>query len=85
MCYKIDAMSFANRSRKYDYNSQKMQIKRINDLTQFQKGAMDRFIVKESQVSLIIRYLIRAFDPLESNVDNNPRDGQPLTENNVEG
>ena len=48
----IEVMTSANRSRKYDSGSQKHKNKQIlDDLTQSQKGAMDRFIVKESQVS----------------------------------
>ena len=44
-------MPSANRSRKYDSVSQKRKRKqRIEDLTQSPKGAMDRFIIKESQV-----------------------------------
>ena len=48
----IEVMTSANRSRKYDSGSQKRKNKqRLDGLTQYQKGAMDRFIVKESQVS----------------------------------
>jgi len=48
----IEIMTSANRSRKYDSGRQKHKNKqRLDDLTQSQKGAMDRFIVKESQVS----------------------------------
>ena len=48
----IEVMTSANRSRKYDSGSQKRKNKqRLDDLTQSQKGAMDRFIVKKSQVS----------------------------------
>lgn len=44
----IEVMTSANRSRKYDSGSQKRKNKqRLDDLTQSQKGAMDRFIVKE--------------------------------------
>ena len=48
----IEIMTSANRSRKYDFGSQKRKNKqRLDDLTQSQKGATDGFIVKESQVS----------------------------------
>ena len=48
----IEVMTSANRSRKYDSGSQKRKNKqRLDDLTQSQKGAVDRFIVQESQVS----------------------------------
>ena len=44
----IEVMTSANRSRKYDFDSQKCKNKqRPDDLTQSKKGAMDRFIVKE--------------------------------------
>ena len=44
-------MSSANRSRKYESGYQKRKKKqRLEDLAQSQKGAIDRFIVKESQV-----------------------------------
>ena len=40
----IEVMSSANRSRKYDSGSQKRKKKqRLDDLTQSQKRAMDRF------------------------------------------
>ena len=64
-------MSSANRSRKYESGYQKRKKKqRIEDLTQSQKGAMDKFVRKESQVST-------------DNDDNDPRDGQMETENIV--
>jgi len=64
-------MSSANRSRKYESGYQKRKKKqRIKDLTQSQKGAMDKFVRKESQVST-------------DNDDNDPRDGQMETENIV--
>ena len=67
--YKIIVMSSANRSRKYESGYQKRKKKqRIDDLTQSQKGAMDKFVRKESQVST-------------DNDDNDPRDGQIETEN----
>jgi len=76
-------MSSANRSRKYDSGSQKRKKKqRLDDLTQSQKGAMDRFIVKESQVSSN-NHILDQSPALDSNVDNDPRDGDPQTENNV--
>jgi len=69
--YKIVVMSSANRSRKYESGYQKRKKKqRIDDLTQSQKGAMDKFVRKESQVST-------------DNDDNDPRDGQMETENIV--
>ena len=69
--YKIVVMSSANRSRKYESGYQKRKKKqRIEDLTQSQKGAMDKFVRKESQVST-------------DNDDNDPRDGQMETENIV--
>ena len=55
---------------------------RLDDLTQSQKGAMDRFIVKESQVSSN-NHILNQSPALDSNVDNDPRDGDPQTENNV--
>jgi len=79
----IEVMSSANRSRKYDSGSQKRKKKqRLDDLTQSQKGAMDRFVVKESQVSSN-NHILDQSPALDSNVDNDPRDGDPQTENNV--
>ena len=76
-------MSSANRSRKYDSGSQKRKKnQRLDDLTQSQKGAMDRFIVKESQLSSN-NHILDQSPALDSNVDNDPRDGDPQTENNV--
>jgi len=43
-------MSSANRSRKYDSAAKSVK-RNKDDLTQSQKGATDRFIAKESQVS----------------------------------
>ncbi|KAG2589507.1 hypothetical protein PVAP13_5NG361343 [Panicum virgatum] len=76
-------MSSANRSRKYDSGSQKRKKnQRLDDLTQSQKRAMDRFIVKESQVSSN-NHILNQCPALDSNVDNDPRDVDPQTENNV--
>ena len=45
-------MSSSNRIRKYDSGNQKRKKKqRIEELTQSQKGAMERFIIKEPQIS----------------------------------
>ena len=45
-------MSSSNRIRKYDSGNQKRKKKqRIEELTQSQKGAMERFIIKEPHVS----------------------------------
>jgi NDP-sugar pyrophosphorylase family protein len=74
-------MSSANRSRKYDSGYQKRKRKqRIEDLTQTQKGAMDRFIIKESQVSSDNHSLDQ--DPAIGNNDN--INDQTEAENNVE-
>ncbi|KAJ1254500.1 hypothetical protein BS78_K048800 [Paspalum vaginatum] len=44
-------MSYSNRVRKYDSGHQKRKKRqRIEELTQSQKGAMERFIIKEPQV-----------------------------------
>jgi len=43
---------------------------------------MDRFVVKESQVSSN-NHILDQSSALDSNVDNDPRDGDPQTENNV--
>ena len=79
-------MSSANRSRKYDSGYQKRKRKqRIEDLTQTQKGAMDRFIIKESQVSSDNHSLDQ--DPAIGNndvVNGTSIDGQTEGETNVE-
>ena len=80
-------MSSANRSRKYDSGSQKRKRKqRIEDLTQSQKGAMDRFIIKESQVVLDNQTIDQGPAPA-STVDNDIIvDGHAAeTENNIAG
>ena len=52
LCSKIEAMSSANRSKNFESGCQKHKKKqRIEDLIQSQKGAMDRFVTKQSQVS----------------------------------
>ena len=77
-------MSSANRSRKYDSGSQKRKRKqRIEDLTQSQKGAMDRFIIKESQVVLENQTIDQGHAPA-STVDNDITDSHAAeTENNI--
>ena len=77
-------MSSANRSRKYDSGSPKRKRKqRIEDLTQSQKGAMDRFIIKESQVVLENQTIDQGHAPA-STVDNDITDGHAAeTENNI--
>ena len=84
--YKIVVMSSANRSRKYESGYQKRKKKqRIEDLTQSQKGAMDKFVRKESQVSTDNQSLGQGQGTtLDNNDDNDPRDGQIETENIVE-
>jgi len=78
-------MSSANRSRKYDSGSQKRKRKqRIEDLTQSQKGAMDRFIIKESQV-VTENQTIDQGPATDSTIDNDTIDGHAETENNIEG
>ena len=78
-------MSSANRSRKYESGYQKRKKKqRIEDLTQSQKGAMDKFVRKESQVSTNNQSLGQGQGTtLDNNDDNDPRDGQIETENIV--
>jgi hypothetical protein len=49
--FQDQTLSSANRSRKFDLGSQKCKRKQIMEqLIQSQKGATDRFIIKESQV-----------------------------------
>ena len=78
-------MSSANRSRKYESDYQKRKKKqRIEDLTQSQKGAMDKFVRKESQVSTDNQSLGQGQGTtLDNNDDNDPRDGQIEIENIV--
>jgi hypothetical protein len=79
-----DIMSSANRSRKYESGYEKRKKKqRIDDLTQSQKGAMDRFIIKESQVSPNNRSLDQS-PAHDNNVDNEARDGSMQIETNIE-
>ncbi|EEC68490.1 hypothetical protein OsI_36747 [Oryza sativa Indica Group] len=78
------AMSSTNRFRKFESGSQKRKKKqRIEELTQSQKGAIDRFIIKESQVSSSNQTLDQA-PALDRSIENNPRDDQTGTENNAE-
>ena len=78
-------MSSANRSRKYNSGSQKRKRKqRIEDLTQSPKGAMDRFIIKESQV-VLENQTIDQGPATASTIDNDTIDGHAETENNIEG
>jgi len=63
-----------NRFRKYKSGSQKRKKKqRIEELAQSQKGAMDRFIIKESQMPSGNQTLDEA-PALDSNIENDPRD-----------
>ena len=71
--------------RKHESSAQKRKRKeRHHDLIQSQKGAMDRFIIKESQVSSSNQ----SVDPSTLALDiigyNDSRHGQTETENNVE-
>jgi hypothetical protein len=67
-------MSSANRPRKYEFGYQKRKKKqRIEDLTQSLKGAMDKFIIKESQVSTDNQSLGQGQGTaLDNNDDNDP-------------
>ncbi|KAF2911752.1 hypothetical protein DAI22_11g203300 [Oryza sativa Japonica Group] len=77
-------MSSTNRFRNFESGSQKRKKKqRIEELTQSQKGAIDRFIIKESQVSSSNQTLDQA-PALDRSIENNPRDDQTGTENNAE-
>jgi hypothetical protein len=72
-------MSSANRSRKYDSGSQKRKKRqRIEELTQLQKGAMDKYIRKESP-------LVSTNQTSDQGPEIDPIDGrQTEIENNVE-
>ena len=77
-------MSSTNRFRKYESGYQKRKKKQIiEELTQSQKGAMDRFIIKESNV-LSGNEAVDHGPALDSNIENDLRDGQTGTENNAE-
>jgi hypothetical protein len=73
--------------RKYESGHQKRQKKqRIEKLTQSQKGAMDRFIIREPQVSSPNNDTVGqgAAQDTENADDPNPNDDQPEIENIVE-
>ncbi len=71
--------------RKHESGAQKRKRKeREHDLIQSQKGAMDRFIIKESQVSSGNQSVDPSTLALDIIAYNDPRDGQTETENNVE-
>src|SRR6266540_3332041 len=71
--------------RKYESGAQERKRKeREHDLIQSQKGAMDRFIIKESQVSSDNHSVDPSTLALDIIAYNNPRDGQTEAENNVE-
>jgi len=77
-------MSSTNRFRKYESGYQKRKKKQIiEELTQSQKGGMDRFIIKESNV-LSSNEAVDQGPALDSNIENDLRDGQTGTENNAE-
>ena len=82
--FQDQIMSSANRSRKYNSGSQKRKRKqRIEDLTQSRKEAMDRFIIKESQVVLENQTIDQGHAPA-STVDNDITDSHAAeTENNI--
>ena len=77
-------MSSTNRFRKYESGYQKRRKKqRIEELTHSQEGAPDRFIIKESNV-LSGNEAVDQGPALDSNIENDLRDGQTGTENNAE-
>ena len=77
-------MSSTNRFRKYESGYQKCKKKqRIEELTQSKKGAMDRFIIKESNM-LSGNEAVDQGPALDSNIENDVRDGQTGIENNAE-
>ena len=77
-------MPSTNRFRKYESGYQKRKKKqRIEELTRSQKGAMDRFIIKESNV-LSGNEAVDQGPALDSNIENDLRDGLTGTKNNAE-
>jgi len=77
-------MSSTNRFRKYELGYQKRRKKqRIEELTQSQEGALDRFIIKESNV-LSGNEAVDQGPALDSNIENDLRDGLTGTKNNAE-
>nr|AWA45063.1 hypothetical protein SO33D14_000002 [Saccharum officinarum] len=74
-------MSSTNRSRKYESGYQKRKKKqRLEDFAQSQKGAIDRFIVKESHVSSG-NQADDGGPAIDSNIDNNqPADSPEVSE-----
>ena len=73
-------------SRKYESGFQKRKKKqRIEDLTQSQKGAMDRFVFKESQVSSVNQSVNQSADqdPPTNNTADNEVEDVPIDNTNV--
>jgi hypothetical protein len=65
-------MSSANWSKNFESDWQKRKKKqRIEDLIQSQKGTMDRFVTKQSQVSSDNPTLYQG-QAIDSNIDNDP-------------
>jgi LPS O-antigen subunit length determinant protein (WzzB/FepE family) len=77
-------MSSSNRIRKYDSGNQKRKKKqRIEELTQSQKGAMERFIIKEPHVSSPNSQAIDQDTALDTETANDHNDSEIERENIV--